>query len=245
MIRQQASVLPQDMASKEMLLDTLYEVYSQWVGRIPLACQKGCAACCTQSVTMTSLEGKNILDFLKAEGREKGLTELLCHRVKDNKGVTLTTNQYAHACLEHREIADDAPGDWNFAPCVFLQENACSIYEVRPFGCRSFGSFERCSENSGAEMAPIHLTVNTVFSQVIEHICSDSGYFGNMGDVLESLVNGQLTETKGKILVSRPIPGFLLAPQEVKPVHILLKQLSEQSADKQTFGDLIDNFMPI
>ena len=244
MIQQQASV-PKDMTSKETLLDTLYEVYSQWVGRFPLACQKGCAACCTQSVTMTSLEGKNILDFLKAEGREKGLPELLGHRVKANKGVTLTTNQYARACLEHREIADDALGGWNFVPCVFLHENACSIYEVRPFGCRSFGSFETCSENSGAEMAPIHLTVNTVFSQVIEHICSDGGFWGNMGDVLESLVEGQLPDTKGKLLPAQPIPGFLLAPQEVKPVNFLLKQLCEQFKDKQTFGDLIDNFLPI
>ena len=244
MIQQQASVT-KDMTSKETLLDTLYEVYSQWVVRFPLACQKGCTACCTQSVTMKSLEGKNILGFLKAEGREKGLPELLGHRVKANKGVTLTTNQYARACLEHREIADDALGGWNFVPCVFLHENACSIYEVRPFGCRSFGSFETCSENSGAEMAPIHLTVNTVFSQAIEHICSVGGFWGNMGDVLESLVEGQLPDTKGKLLPAQPIPGFLLAPQEVKPVNFLLKQLCEQFKDKQTFGDLIDNFLPI
>ena len=243
MTQEQAPVT-EDMAAKEALLDTVYKVYAQWVERLPLACEKGCAACCTQSVTMTSLEGKRILDFFKVKGREKGLPELLRLRVKDNKGVTLTTNQYARACLEQREIADDAVGDWNFASCVFLQEDACSIYEVRPFGCRSFGSFERCSESSGAEISPIHLTVNTVFNQIIEHICT-GGYWGNMGDVLESLVEGQPHDTKGKLLPAQPVPGFLLAPQQVKPVHILLKQLCEQSSDKQTFGDLIDNFMPI
>jgi len=37
------------------------------------------------------------------------------------------------------------------APCVFLKNNECSIYEVRPYVCRTFGSFEDpkyCAEGS-------------------------------------------------------------------------------------------------
>jgi Fe-S-cluster containining protein len=244
MIQQGARVVA-GIDHKEELLKTIYAVYSQWVERFPLACQKGCASCCTQSVTMTSLEGKMILDFLKVGGRDKGLLELLAQRAKGNKGAALTTNQFAKACLEHQEIPEDALGGWNFTPCVFLREELCSIYEVRPFGCRSFGSFERCSENSGAEIAPIHLTVNTVFSQIIEHISSDGGSWGNMADILENLLENEAPETTGKLLPAQPIPGFLLGSHEVKLIHILLKQLCEQSAEKQTLGDLIDNFMPI
>jgi Fe-S-cluster containining protein len=244
MIQQGARVVA-GIDHKEELLKTIYAVYSQWVERFPLACQKGCASCCTQSVTMTSLEGKMILDFLKVGGRDKGLLELLAQRAKGNKGAALTTNQFAKVCLEHQEIDEDALGGWNFTPCVFLREELCSIYEVRPFGCRSFGSFERCSENSGAEIAPIHLTVNTVFSQIIEHISSDGGSWGNMADILENLLENEAPETTGKLLPAQPIPGFLLGSHEVKLIHILLKQLCEQSAEKQTLGDLIDNFMPI
>ena len=244
MIQQRVGI-PTDMDHKEKLLNTVCNVYSQWVERFPLACQKGCAMCCTQSVTMTSLEGKMILDFLKVRGLDKKLPELFAQKATGNKGAALTTNQYAKACLEHQEIAEDALGGWNFTPCVFLREDTCSIYEVRPFGCRSFGSFEPCSENSEAEIAPIHLTVNTVFSQIIEHISSDGGCWGNMADVLEDMIESKAPDSTGKLLPAQPIPGFLLEPQEVKLIHILLKQLCEQSAEKQTFGDLIDNFMPI
>ena len=241
---QQGARVPAGIDHKEELLKAIYAVYSQWVERFPLACQKGCASCCTQSVTMTSLEGKMILDFLKVGCRDKGLLELLAQRTTGKKGA-LTTNQYAKACLEHQEIPEDALGGWNFTPCIFLRGDTCSIYEVRPFGCRSFGSFEPCSENSGAEMAPIHLTVNTVFSQIIEHISSDGGCWGNMADVLEDMIESKAPDSTGKLLPAQPIPGFLLEAQEVKLIHILLKQLCEQSAEKQTFGDLIDNFMPI
>jgi hypothetical protein len=48
-----------------------------------------------------------------------------------------------------------------------------------------------------------------------------------------------------RLLPAQPILGFLLEPYEVKLIHILLKQLCEQSVEEQTFGDLIDNFMPI
>ena len=160
MIQQQANIYS-GMSQKKELLSSIYRVYSRWVERFPLACQKGCAACCTQSVTMTSLEGKIILDFLIEDGRDSWLAEMLSQSATGNNGPALTTNQYAKACLEHQDVIEDTEGEWNFAPCVFLKENVCSIYEARPFGCRSFGSLVMCSEKGGAEIVPIHLTVNT------------------------------------------------------------------------------------
>jgi len=244
MTEHQVSV-PAGMGHKKELLNGIYGVYSRWVERFPLACQKGCAACCTQSVTMTSLEGEMLLDFLKVQGMVNRLPDQFARRTTGHKGVALTTNQYAKACLEQQKIDEDPLGSWDFTPCIFLSEGVCTIYEVRPFGCRSFGSFTRCSGNSGAEMAPIHLTVNTVFTQIIEHVCSDGGYWGNMADILEDLIESQASDSIGNLLPAQPIPGFLLEPYEVKLIHILLKQLYEQSVEKQTFGDLIDNFMPI
>ena len=243
MIQQQASV-PAGMHHKKELLHTVYGVYSAWTGRFPLKCQKGCAACCTQSVTMTSLEGEDILDFVKRKGAEKWLTEKLEQAASGKSKAAITTNRYAKACLEQLEVGGDVQGNWNFTPCVFLEKNICSIYEVRPFGCRSFGSLVRCSDNNGAEIAPIHLTVNTVFMQIIEHVSSDGGYWGNMTDILENLVENKASVSK-KLLPAQPIAGFLLDPREIKTVHILLKQLCEQSEEKRTFGDLIDKFMSI
>jgi len=244
MIQQQASA-PAVMDHKKELLTCIFTVYSRWVERFPLACQRGCAACCTQSVTMTSLEGEMILDFLKVRDRDNRLSEQLAQKEPGNNGAAITTNQYAKACLGHQEITEDTLGGWDFTPCIFLSGDVCSIYEVRPFGCRCFGSLVRCSENSEAEIAPMHLTVNTVFSQIIEHICCDGGYWGNMTEILGDLIENGASGSAERLLPAQPIPGFLLEPYEVKLIHALLKQLYEQSAEEQTFGDLIDNFMPI
>ena len=233
------------MNNKKDILETIYLHYFTWVERFPLACQKGCSACCTQSVTMTSLEGELILDFIKKKSREQWMAELLAQVTPGMSGSAITTNQYARACLAHQEVNEAALGSWNFTPCVFLAENTCSIYEVRPFGCRSFGSLVRCSSERTAEMVPIHLTVNTVFTQVIEHLSCDGGYWSNMAVILQGPANNGTRDGKMHLLPAQPVPGFLLEPHEVQVVHNLLNQLNEQTADKRFFGDLIDNFMPI
>jgi Fe-S-cluster containining protein len=245
MIMQQQADGPVDRGNKKEQLHIVYDVYANWVKCFPLECQKSCSACCTQSVTMTSLEGEVILDFVKRKIAEKWLTEKLDRAASGKNRAAITTNQYAGICLEQREVSGDTPGNWNFTPCVFLEKNICSIYEVRPFGCRSFVSLSRCSDNNGAEIAPIHLTVNTVFTHVIEHLSSDGGYWGNMTDILAGLINNVSLNLAKGLLPAQPIPGFLLEPNEVKLIHTLLKQLSEQAAEKQTFGDLIDKFMSI
>ncbi|MDX1774993.1 MAG: YkgJ family cysteine cluster protein [Desulfobulbales bacterium] len=237
--------IPAQPGHKRRLLYDLYEVYQRWVELFPLACKNGCAACCTQSVFMSSLEGELILDCLMKEGRDSWLAEELARNASGNSGMRATTNQYTRACLEQQEIGEAEPDGWNFTPCVFLDEDSCSIYDVRPFGCRSFISLEQCTGISGAEIAPIHLTVGTVFTQINEHLCSDGGYWGNMTDILAYLMAGDTSAAAESLQPAQPIPGFLLEPREVKVVNDLLKQLHDHGPEKQTFGDLIDNFMPI
>jgi Fe-S-cluster containining protein len=241
---QQQTGKPAGLGHKKQLLHAVYGVYSSWVQRFPLACKKGCAACCTQSVTMTSMEGEMILDVVRKKGRENRVLEKLAQSRPGKSRAAMTTNQFAKACLNHQEVCGGAPGGWDFTPCAFLVENTCSIYEVRPFGCRCFGSFVECGAGKAAKMAPIHLAVNTVFTQVIEHICSDGGYWGTMNDILHSLASNN-PDGKMHLLPAQPLPGFLLEPHEKQTVKILLKQLGEQVSEKAIFGDLIDNFMLI
>ncbi len=244
MIQPQASI-PAEMDHKKELLHVIYGVYARWVERFPLACRKGCAACCTNSVTMTSLEGEIILDFVKGTGREEWLLEKLAGAPPGKGWGAITMNQFAGACLNHQEVDRETTAGWDFTPCVFLEAKVCSIYEVRPFGCRSFGSFEQCAADRAAEMAPIQLTVNTVLTQIIEHVSSDGGYCSTMTDILHSLVNSGICNEKTHLLPARPLPGFLLEPHETKEVKALLLQLDGHFSDKGIFGDLIDNFLPI
>jgi len=230
---------------KKEMLHAIYEVYARWVKRFPLACHKGCAACCTQSVTMTSLEGMMILDFVKEENREEWLLAKLAQAIPGKNKATMTTNQFADACLKHEEIGEDTSGSWDFTPCVFLEDNNCTIYEVRPFGCRSFGSLVQCEADRAAEMIPMHLTVNTVFTQIIEHVSSNGGCWSAMADILHSLAHCETRAGKIHLLQAQPVPGFLLEPHEMQVVKVLLQELCGQFIGKEILGDLIDNFMSI
>jgi Fe-S-cluster containining protein len=233
------------MDTKKQVLEAVYGVYSQWVERFPLACRKGCGACCTRSVTVTSLEGEVILDFVRKKGREEWLREKLA-RAGAGKGTAgVTMNQYAAACLNHQEVKGDLQDSWDFTPCIFLAENICTIYAVRPFGCRSFGSLEECAAGSAAVLAPIHLAVNTVFCHIIEHVSSDGGYWSFMTDILQSLAGSMNRDGTICLLQARPVPGFLLESREMQVVKVLLQQLREQYPEKTIFGDLIDNFLPM
>ncbi len=245
MIIKRHTDIPAGMDAKKQVLEAVYGVYSQWVERFPLACRKGCGACCTRSVTMTSLEGEVILDFVRNNGRGKWLREKLARAGAGKGKAGVTMNQFAAACLNQQEAEGDLQDSWDFTPCIFLAKNICSIYAVRPFGCRSFGSLEECAAGSTAVMAPIHLAVNTVFSQIIEHVSSDGGYWSFMTDILLSLAGSRNRDGTIRLLPALPVPGFLLDSREMQVVNVLLQQLREQFPEKTIFGDLIDNFMPI
>ena len=238
--------VPAGMSLKKEVLTVMYSIYSRWTDHFPLACKKGCGVCCTRSVTMTSLEGEAILDSAWSSGRQKWLYGKLARMTTGNCGPQITTNQFAEACLAGQEIDGKGFGSWDFRPCIFLEDNLCAIYDARPFSCRSFASFVECTADTAAEIAPIHLAVNTVFTQIIEHIASDGGTWGTMGEMLHCLArfNTRATRTT-HLLRARPLPGFLLEDRELDVVNHLLQQLYEESGGNRTFGDLIDNVMPI
>lgn len=194
---------------------------------------------------MTTLEGEVILDTIRRLGREKWLLDKLAEIIPGKSRPLMTTNQFAEFCLKQIEVDSDNFSSWDFSPCIFLADGSCSIYQVRPFGCRSFGSLVKCRPEGRAEIAPIHLTVNTVFSQVIEHFNSDTGYWSVMTDILHSLTHRDTIKPEDFLLLARPLPGFLLDPREKDRVLSLLKKFCQHPAVPGGFSDLIDNFMLI
>jgi Fe-S-cluster containining protein len=82
-----------------------------------LACRKGCAFCCVQTVIVTAAEAFAVA----AEIRER-------------------QEMVARLLAEPRRRLEEPKSDWR--PCPFLGgDQACAIYEARPLACHAFVSF--------------------------------------------------------------------------------------------------------
>lgn len=186
----------------------IYEIYEKEITRITFACRAGCAACCTQSVTMTTAEGKAILAFLAERGRR-------LPPLPDTSGRALpvcTTNGLAACCLAGREPPPEPESPWFYEPCVFLKDGRCTVYPVRPFGCRSFGSTSCCAEQGVAEVPEWLVGMNTTVNQLMEDL-DRPGFWGNMLDVLDFLARAEGC-LPVRLLPNQPLPGLLLGPDE-------------------------------
>lgn len=212
----------QNEMSREKLLN-IYELYKQWAGEFCFACRKGCATCCTQSVSLSTLEGTLIVDYIRSE--KVDLLDILT-RLPPSSFNPPTTNQFADACLQQEGKVEEITA-WDMNPCVFLQNGCCSIYPVRSFMCRSFGSRISCHLTGEAEVDPLYLTLNTVILQCIEHL--DQGKpWGNLNTILSLMTLSDETTTSQpdrKYRLSRSIPGFLIPPEEIDAIQPMVRKL--------------------
>lgn len=206
------------------------------------ACKKRCSACCTQSVTMTTLEGQEIVGFLKKRG-STDVCETVSKVAGDINIPKMTTNRFASLCIDEDDSQDlKEEGSWNFSSCMFLRDGCCSIYEVRPFSCRCLLSRTPCSEQGYAVMDPVTITLNTVFQQLIEHI-DQGGYWGNLIHVVGALLvdtdpacQQEEEQCFSKLLPCNPLPGFVISPDEQMEVKRVVDRLFFSSMGKETFG---------
>jgi len=93
----------------------------------PLACRAGCAHCCHQAVGVSPPEVFAIYDHLRAT-RTPGKLEVTVGRIRDADDRT-------RGMTSAERISPDLP-------CPFLEEDRCSIYEVRPLPCRGTNSLD-------------------------------------------------------------------------------------------------------
>ena len=214
---------------QELLLIPLYDAFAGWAGTFPFSCRNGCATCCTRSVTMTSLEGAEILAFLAAENRRSELTGP-AFQPAISPTPQCTTNTFVAAHL--RDEAVEEAESWDLRPCPFLKDESCSIYPVRPFGCRLFASLAPCGETGAADMPPGYLAGATVLLQYIEHL-DTGGYWGTMVELLAGLNTGQAADYGTP---TAPIPGFVIEEEERALVEPLLEGLLSREINGRTFG---------
>ena len=134
------------LAEKKGQLFSLYEEFERRVApfRAQAVCVKGCADCCIQvgTVAATTLEAMVIREYL--EGWSKPSREAMRQRLRANRREKLIQV---------------------FARCAFLdEEQACTVYPVRPFSCRRLYSVKTCGEQGPV----IHRWAMALASRTIE-----------------------------------------------------------------------------
>ena len=82
-----------------------------------IVCKKGCGSCCNIGVEIGSLEAKSIVDYIVKNKIEISIGKL--------------TKQSGTIASNWESLGHDKS-------CVFLKNNICQIYEVRPVACRLF-----------------------------------------------------------------------------------------------------------
>lgn len=234
---------------KDQILKAIYTIFADWSAGEGIACEKGCAACCTRNVTMTALEGEIILRFINEEKMERWFAEKIRanrpqHRPK------MSTNDFARACLQGREV--DFGEVCNQEPCPFLEENICLIYPARPFSCRMMISETTCTADRPALLPDHYFAASTAVAQIIEHL-GQKEYWGNMLDVLPALCDISefraiadhldttiIRQSRLRTLTAKPLPGFLFTEEEEKTVSPLLKTIFDTEIDGRRIEDILN-----
>lgn len=237
---------------KDLVLSEIMKTFEEWSNsqtELKLACQKGCSSCCTQNVTMTALEGENILRFIIKENKAEWFAQKLFSNRK-HLPPQFTTNDFAKACLDEKDV--DMEEQSSAEACPFLDKNLCMIYPVRPFSCRLFVSSSTCGKGKSAAVPNYYLEASTAVSQLIEHL-GQKEYWGNMLDVLPALLDisefsdiGEqcnktlLMQSRMQTLTAKPLPGFLLSEGDGEKVVPLIETIFQSRVDGKTIEDILN-----
>ena len=160
-------------------LPLLKEIYSDFSKKIaPLnmesACKKGCGYCCKAagSIDITTLEGLAIRAAMEKlpKPRQKSLTKSFRQEI--------------------RKREKDAE-----APCPFLMKNnACMIYDDRPFSCRRIHSTHVCTQ---ATPPLVSRKIMEIGDETIKRLqqLDITGYSGHLSYIIYMLSTPAFLET--------------------------------------------------
>jgi hypothetical protein len=218
------------------LLNQIYGIFDAFARSLDVACRKYCAHCCTSNVSLTTLEGYRLVHSLEPDQLEHLQQCLVPASEKRVFRPLLTTNRIADLCRQGREIPEEAFGD-PADNCPLLEEKACPVYPLRPFGCRCLVSRVPCRESGTAEMPDFVFSVNTVFLQTIEHLDA-TGCTGNLADVLLCLLpdenrqaykEGRLSCSATGLIGNHPLTVLMVPPEHRNRLQPILGALAKLS----------------
>jgi hypothetical protein len=215
-------------------LNRIYAVYDGFCASLDLACKKYCAPCCTTNVTLTTLEGYKIVDHLMASGKLDIIQGLKQRAATSRYQPQVSTNRLAELYAAEAKVPqEEMAASWE--ECSLLADNVCTIYGLRPFGCRCFVSRRNCAETGYADIDAFTVSVNTVFLQTIEHLDAD-GCTGNLVDVLQVMTTEDSRrayeadrlkcETNG-LIVNWSLKVLMIPPEHRTQMEPVLQELRQ------------------
>ncbi|AFM25376.1 YkgJ family cysteine cluster protein [Desulfomonile tiedjei] len=200
---------------KKALLLQVYDTYNSIVSEFESACRDSCATCCTQNVLATTLESSVLLEYCEDERFDKLHEKIVPNRMRP----LVTVNTFADQCMHSQDPPLSLQADDKTA-CPLLEQSRCTVYQGRPFACRSMWSRTQCRAHGIAIMDPLLVSINSVFQQIIEDIDA-GGLYGNLLDIMlhfgtaemrKSYVLGQRVTAGEGLIFNVPNPGFLVLP---------------------------------
>ncbi|KJS29427.1 MAG: hypothetical protein VR64_19765 [Desulfatitalea sp. BRH_c12] len=204
------------------ILQNLYALYDRFCAEFAAACHKGCAHCCTANVTLTTLEASLIIDYWSCPGQPGAPLDALRATVaRPHFQPILTINQVAEYCVRGLDIPDEA-ADPSAGPCPLLKDRLCSIYSVRPFGCRAMHSQSDCAGEGAAEMPEWLLAANNLMLQYVEGLDAQ-GVTGNLSALLLLLSQPQPAAAPAGMPANRSIPVLMIPPDLRQRLDPLLR----------------------
>jgi len=234
---------------KEEILKTIYDIFTAWSKDFDVACHRGCSICCTQNVTMTAVEGELILRHIRKKKQEHRFAEKLQSATPENR-PKITTNDFAQACIQKKTSDFEIPV--SHKKCIFLKNNLCTIYPVRPFACRMMLSRHQCVEGDAASLSDDYLAAATAIMQIIEHL-GQKEYWGNMLDILPALCDisehhtiasylnkALMLKARMRTLTAKPLPGFLFTKDEEQTVTPLLQSIFNATVAGRRIEDILN-----
>ncbi len=214
-------------------LEQIYRVLDDTLDSRDLACHRGCSACCTQNVTMTTLEGYRVLAHLDPAVAGTLFKRLAALKIESRFQLDFTLNEQALQFTGDDSDAED-PDLSDIGICPLLIDDICLIYADRPLACRTMVSTHDCRSTGYAAMDPFLLSVGNVFLQFTEHI-DQNGLTGNLIDVLQHLSDlstrrqyesGKTMEPKSGLPVNHPLSVLMVPPEHRQKISPILKMLN-------------------
>ncbi len=182
-----AETLSKERDEEDLMDNLLSLAFSSFEGNVemdardypPVACQKGCATCCTLRVTATAPEILLVVRYIALADASRPELNLAKRVAKANQ-ATCGLNEPERVKLRRR--------------CPFIMQGVCTIYPVRPLACRGHACYDAkaCIHAAAGKIDEIpisepHRLFRGLIQNALQSALRDGGYDWHLYELNQAL----------------------------------------------------------